>query len=511
MDSEQEKRADTTAKAGWIAFVAAALLWLAPTSQSLWIDEGSMGLLSRESTVSGLRTALGQIAGSEALMPLTALYFWTVEKFVGDGEWALRCGNLPWLWLGIICLALIGRRIGWPWLPLLFAVHPVVWFYADEIRPYAIQLGAGCWLALGFVQVVQSEGKSVTGLWNLGLAAAVVSTASFLGVFVVAAAGVVLILKAVVAHWVPTRRQLGVIGFLGAVNLAFLIIMLSRLMGGAGGSKSWTVGISNLGFALYELLGLSGLGPGREALRATAVTGGLSGTVHLLLPYFGVQSALLLLYGALFCTAIYLTRKGRDSSVFQLAILSGWVAVLSVVGLFIASLVMKFPFWGRHLAPMLPFLLVAVGAAASLLSTAGSSRRSGLLLFPLFALLLFSSLEIRFNPQQGKDDYRSATALALAEVAQGKRVCWIASRQPGQFYHLTFSTTWPPAPGTASIAIPVPGVDPAPDLLFVSKLDLFDRGGRGRALIRSYPMPPKEVGLSFLVYGYPAPSGASPQ
>ena len=64
---------------------------------------------------------LSHLWGSESLMPLTTNYFWLAEKVVGDSEWMLRLCNLTWLWFGIICMALAGKRIGCPWLPLLFA------------------------------------------------------------------------------------------------------------------------------------------------------------------------------------------------------------------------------------------------------------------------------------------------------------------------------------------------------------------------------------------------------
>jgi len=146
----------------WIVACSALIVTLAPSFQSFWIDEGTMALISR-STDFYKQILLGHMNASETMMPFATTYFWVLEKFVGDSEWALRLGNLPWLWFGIACMALIGKRTGWDWLPLLFAVHPVVWFYADEVRPYSIQLGAGCWMALGFVQLLQTRGKESWG------------------------------------------------------------------------------------------------------------------------------------------------------------------------------------------------------------------------------------------------------------------------------------------------------------------------------------------------------------
>lgn len=506
IEDQSSKRSGFAPRDLWIMLVAILLVSFAPTTQSFWIDEGTMGLVSRIGTFTELHSIMGRMNGSEALMPMATAYFWAWEKIVGENEWALRCGNLPWLWLGIVCLGCVGKRIAWPWLPLLFAIHPVVWFYADEFRPYAIQLGTGSWLALAFVQILQSEGKTYVGLWNLGLASVGTIGASLLGVFVVVAVVILLAIVATIQRWRLNYRQYGILGFFALVNLLLLLELISHLLAGASGSKVWKVGLSNLGFAAYELLGFVGLGPGREALRSTASLGGMSGAVSLLTPMLPGLAALALAYAALFYFFARVARDPRAKPFSRLAFLAGAVPFLTIACLFGAALDSKFPFWGRQLAPTLPFLLLALGAMAGALGQIWPARKTAFLLIPFFAVLLLSSLEIRLNSRHSKDDYRTAVAIAREGLSQGKQICWVAALGPAAYYHLPLSHTWPPAPGSVSLTLPPhePGV--TIDLIIVSKPEIFDQQKHLGEWINLPGEQATAVCPSFIVYQFPAGS-----
>jgi hypothetical protein len=501
MSSDHQNR--FSARDLWILIVALFIVALAPSFQSFWIDEGTMGLISRVPTFAEFQDVVVKMKGSEALMPLATTYFWAVEKIVGENEWALRCCNLPWLWLGIVCMALIGKRIAWPWLPLFFAIHPVVWFYADEVRPYAIQLGTGCWLTLGFVQLLQSEGTQTRGFWNFGLAAAATIAASFLGIFVVAAAGLILLIRAVIAHWRLTLRQYAVLGLLGVLNFGITFSIFLKMHAGAGGSKAWIVGFSNMGFASYELLGFIGLGPGRELIRTSAVIGGVDAASHLLIPSFFKLGLLVVIYGTLIYAVFRVSRQASKIPAFEMALLSGTVALLSVLCLFGAALESRFPFWGRHLAPTLPFLLLAIGGLAASLDSIWTKRQSSFLLITLFAVFIYSSAVIRWSPTHAKDDYRTASALAREALSHGKRVSWIGATQPAVYYNVPLSTTWPPYPGTASVRLPSPATDGQPDVIIVTKPDLFDRQGFLPHWIETPGVTVTAPCQSFVVYQFP--------
>jgi len=457
----------------WIVVCSALVITLAPSFQSFWIDEATMALISR-STVFYKQILLGHMTASETMMPFATTYFWVLEKIVGDSEWALRLGNLPWLWFGVFCMALIGKRTGWAWLPLLFAIHPVVWFYADEVRPYSIQLGAGCWLALGFVQLLQSEGRQSRGFWNFGFAAAVIISASFLGIFVVAAAGLVLLIQGFSRRWKLRAGQYGILGGVAILNLILVALMVLKIHAGAEGGRAWMVGVSNLGFAAYELLGFVGLGPGRESIRASATTGGSAAAAQLLIPSLFKLGLLVIIYGGVVYAAFRASRNSAGKPTLRLALLSCSVSVLSIGCLLGASLASSFPFWGRHLAPTLPFLLLSVAGAAAAIRSIWTNRQEAFLFVPLFLVLFYSSCVIRWSSTHAKDDYRAATTIAREYLAEGKRISWIAAPGPAMYYEIPLSNDWPPAPGTVSIILPTPGSNSRPDVILVSKPDVFD-------------------------------------
>jgi hypothetical protein len=88
-------------------------------------------------------------SGSDLQMPLYMLWIWACEKVFGSGEIALRAVNLFWILPGLIALWLALARQ--PRLQLaVFLVticNPFVWYYLNETRPYAMQIGASLFLA----------------------------------------------------------------------------------------------------------------------------------------------------------------------------------------------------------------------------------------------------------------------------------------------------------------------------------------------------------------------------
>jgi uncharacterized membrane protein len=360
-------------------------------------------------------------------------------------------------------------------------------------------------LALGFVQLLQSEGKQSRGLWNFGFAAAVIISASFLGIFVVAAAGLVLLIQAFRERWGLAAGQYGVLGGMAVMNLILVVLMVLKIHTGAEGGRVWTVGISNLGFAVYELLGFVGLGPGRELIRASATAGGSEAAAQLLIPSLFKLGLLLLIYIGMVYAAFRASKNSAAKPALHMALLSCSVAVLSVGCLLGACLASSFPFWGRHLAPTLPFVLLTIAGVASAMRSIWTTRQNAFLLVPLFVVLLYSSCVIRWSPTHAKDDYRTAAGLAREYMAEGKRVCWIAAPGPALYYEVPISNSWPPQPGTASIRLPDPGSPSRPDVILVSKPDVFDHQ---RTLPQWISLPGIDTSTpcqSFVLYQLPSP------
>jgi hypothetical protein len=157
----------------------------------------------------------------------------------------------------------------------------------------------------------------------------------------------------------------------------------------------------------------------------------------------------------------------------------------SAILLFLAALVVGFPFWGRHLAPVFPAFVAASGWVL-FLGWRAPSLAIKISAVSLLSLLLLSSLMISFAPMHAKDDYRSAAALALETVNEGGAIWWAADRSAAQFYGLT--TIVPD--GVASVEASEDGAFmansrdaayfaalPEPSLVILSKVDVYDRGG----------------------------------
>src|SRR5204863_234078 len=143
--------------------------------RSFWIDEALTAVKAMQPTFNSWWQAMAQEKASDLQMPLYMFYAWAYEKPFGSGEWALRLANLPWFLLGAVSfIRAFSSRPGaagffhndqqhadegvhapclnrtWTGTLLLsFSVlfSPFAWYYLDEARPYAMQIGAGLMIA----------------------------------------------------------------------------------------------------------------------------------------------------------------------------------------------------------------------------------------------------------------------------------------------------------------------------------------------------------------------------
>ena len=145
--SQSELRMTTLPKA--FAIVAFILCLFMPSAQSLWIDEAQTWHYASAPTVGALFSELNTTHTSEGLMPLGMLVPWAGIRIFGEGEWQLRALNILWAAVAVGAFLVLGRRWRVPWAPLFMAVQPFLWYYADEARPYALQIAASAWLLVG--------------------------------------------------------------------------------------------------------------------------------------------------------------------------------------------------------------------------------------------------------------------------------------------------------------------------------------------------------------------------
>jgi hypothetical protein len=464
------------------AAIAIALISAMPSTDSVWTDEAQTYHYAKQPNFQAWRTELVSAKESETLMPVGMFVPWVAAKVLATSEWRMRAINILWAILALIPLILISRQLSLPWLPVLFLVQPFLWFYANEARPYTLQIAEGSWLLLSLLRCLELGERGSRWVWCFVLSGVLLCATSLLGVIPFFAAFVVGIavfvkrgIRASRATWIPLILAVPPLLLLGRYYL-------SALHRGAGASKVWPVTVSNVAFAFYELLGFTGLGPGRVALRGAAAGDHGGGLMANLAPYLPAMIGLFLLYCVASVGYFHYLRNHKHA--LYLLVPSG-VVFISVLGLAILAAAAHFPFWGRHLAPVFPAIVLI---AAVSLSSIGLRRLaiSGLAA-TVCLLLIASSLQLRYADRHRKDDYRGATNRAAAALSSGKRVWWFADVWASRYYGLDVTIENPQASG-----LPIRPDDfsgkyqqlPAPDLIVLSKPDIYDKDFSLRAFIQ---------------------------
>lgn len=452
--------------------LAAALLMI--SNGSIWIDEGQTLHFAWQPDFATWWDTLRTNSKSEAQMPASMLFAWLGVQAIGDGEWQLRATNLLWVGLAGLAVGLAGRRLQNRFALAILLLHPFLWYYANEARPYALQIASGAWLIFLLVRWQESPEIRPGDAW-IFLAVAVTGYGSSL-LFAFPLLG---FFAAVALQWrwrrtLPSLSKAAVVPLVLAVMLlgGLTFYFLETLQRGAAGARLWKVGPTNLFFALYELLGFSGLGPPRNELRELARTPSVLLQTLLQPRFLGGLGGLSMVYAAV----LWHLWKQRRNTVVRLAS----VFILVTAGALLAgATVMKFPFWGRHLAPLLPAVVLLIALAVAPTAIAGIWRRN---IWPSLLLigLTISSLVVRFDAQYAKDDYRTAARLARRALDAGKTIWWSADNEEcAQYYQLHAAKrragdrlAFVVRPTAAEIA-----ALPRPDIVFQSKSDVFDIHG----------------------------------
>jgi hypothetical protein len=270
--------------------------------------------------------------------------------------------------------------------------------------------------------------------------------------------------------------SLGLLAGLLSLLAAFYIWTLLR---GAGGAKMWPVGVSNIAFSFYDMLGFSGLGPSRSDLRALAV-GGFGPLIKLMAGSFPALASL----AALYCFA-FVSFFRRKVFLQRPAAMAIFIIAGSFFCMTAASILVAFPFWSRHLAGIFPFMVFLIGLAIQAISP-GKAPWKHVCLVLIIGMLLFSSFNLRFNAAYSKDDYRSAAAIAR-KAMENNGIVWWAADPVGANYYGLFPATSDSQSGSAFLASNLsPGnlaSVPRPDVIALSKVDIYDHAGALQAWI----------------------------
>ena len=360
---------------GVLVFAAALVISLVATSgRSLWIDEACTAIRAIQPTLSTWWHAMEQEKTGCLQMPLYMLYTWGWTKLFGSSEWSLHLANLPWFAAGaaafILSFPVAGRCRLLAGCLVLFC--PFAWYYLDEARPYAIQLGASLLIVASLRRIAQGGGASGaqrTGplAWFLAGILVLCGTGLFGTIWTAGALGVLLILLSPRQLATLLKAQLG-LWVAAAVLLAGLAVYyVWTLTVGARGSGAATTTLGSVFFVGYEMLGFVGLGPGRVDLRSAGLTALHGYWVPLAL--YALATAPLI--GAALWRGLKLGQ--RKHLAIALCCCAPPLVILA------AGWAVHFRVLGRHLAPFVPVLLLlftlgGVGALVAAQSVGQATR-----------------------------------------------------------------------------------------------------------------------------------------
>lgn len=485
----------------WL-LAALGLLAVMVSNDSLWLDEADTAMYALRPDLMSWARWLWLDRQADCQMPLAMLCSWFSGVILGaETEWQLRAVNLVWGALAVMGMARVGQRLQMPWLPMLLAIQPYFWFYLNEARPYALQLGCGTWLLVALVEFHSERAAGTVWAWQLAVAGFLLFCATLLAPLPVAATVLAGAFIAWRAGWRPERRAVKILlgGLCACVPVAAYYV--ATLVHGTRGAQVWHVDLKFVAYVFYELTGMGGIGLSYADIRELARSPQLTHELMLRLPQFFLPALL----GGLLVAVSFFGLRSRSPG---RRLLPGILLVLAVtVGVFVAaSLVVQKAFWARHYAAIFPFYVTVLGIACAGI---GSSARRWWRCLPvaMCGLLIWSALNFRFAPALRKEDYRAAAQFARQALAEGKSVWWLAGGYVANYYGLP-PAYFEPEPGKVFVAVRT-RVDlrtlPLPAVVIYNKPDLHDADGVVRKIIAENHYGVADRYQGFIVWTNAAP------
>ena len=345
-------RAGPLLLAGAVFLVVAGLVLRVFTISDLWLDEAL--------SVNIAKLPLTEIPAAVRVDGAPPLYYWLLHLWMsvfGDGDVAVRSLSgvasaltLPVVWL--VADRLGGRRAAWA-AAFVLAVNPFAIRYATESRMYAL---VALEVALGLLAAIRALERPTLGRLGLvALAAAALLYTHYWGIYLLATAGIVLVVRAWKREpsaaaldgpgsrpWRdrlvgPDGRVLAALAVGGALWAPWVPVFLDQT---AHTGTPWATPVGPS--ALITVLGEFG--------------GGNSEGGRVLSLLLAILVLLGLLGRALAGGRIELDLRGRPAARPLFAIFLGCPAIAVVLGLVTGS-----AFVGRYTSVVLPFFAVLAG------------------------------------------------------------------------------------------------------------------------------------------------------
>jgi 4-amino-4-deoxy-L-arabinose transferase-like glycosyltransferase len=395
----------------------AAVLWTLAglTALGIAVRFASLGLQSyhHDEVITAMRVIPGSFADmlhrvktSESNPPLYYVLAWGWVKAFGSGEFGLRsltalfgAATVPVGYL--LGRQLASRRAGLV-LAGLIAVNPMLIWYSQEARSYALLVFFGALSLFFFVRALERGGGRDLGWWALASALALCS--HYFAVFAVAIEGLWL-LVALRSRW---RQLLAPLAAVAATGLALLPLANSQ------------TNPTHIGWIENS--------PLLERLWETGVSFLVGETGHVIAEAPRERYALIpvvLVAVALALVALRGDRRQRRGAALGLVLGLGVVALTAVAALLGKDYVVE-----RNLLPALIPLLAAVAIGFA------TARRAGVALaVVLAAYWLAFDVHVTQTPNLQRPDFRTVTE-ALGQPRLGRRaiVTWKLAADPVRYY-----------------------------------------------------------------------------
>ncbi len=478
MNTSETKSANVVANKNVLSVIWLILICLgwtvAISNHSFWLDEAhGAGWKARQSTLAEWwNDDFAQPQSTDSQIPLYVFYIWVYAKIFGSGEWILRAANLPFILFGFWALhKSFGQNpLKWP-VAIAAASSPFLWYYLNEARPYAMQVGSSFLIAGALQQLYKNSAAHQSRAWMAALSLGLIglSGSNLLGQIW---AGAAVATALFIFGWQQTKTLVQRHWLLCATTSVALIGLgiyyLWTLQSGSRATSVGTTTAKNLVFVLYELFGFSGLGPGRLEIRDHGLTS--------FRPYVGWLGA----YAIVLTPIIFVGLRYLFHSVPR-RILGFTFLFFGIVSCFLAyvGIFSQFRLLGRHFAPILFLLLYVLGMGILRMWISGNMLKK-ICVIAFVALSFVSCFLLRFDPRHAKDDYRAAANLARAALQNGKIVWWNANYRAAGYYRLAIRRKDSPALGARFFANPEPDELAAaskPGIVICSKPDIFDASG----------------------------------
>ncbi len=477
--------------------------FLAITHQSFWIDEGVAALKAMQPNIHGWWQSLRKDSDSNLQLIFQLFYLWGWEKIFGSAEYALRASNIPWFVVATVALMWSFPKNGRLQLSvlLLTLTSAFLWYYLSEARPYIVLFAFAAATTACLLRMVGEESSVDSSTWFRVFCLGSAGLCATSLIAVPWALGAML----ATGYWLGinrTRKLLLRFRYSTLITAAVILIVGAyyawTLHLGARASGVNRTSAGSVLFIIYELSGLSGLGPGRLELREFEFGAFRHGIPILLIGLCAISGLFLASVG------VAVRKVNRRSAIFfviavaipfLLAIIAGFLGHMRLLG--------------RHLTPLLPFLLafLALGLQRLLFDQRIIFKLAGLV---SILVCLFSDWEIRFAPRHRRDDYRSAVETVRKAVVAGKNVWWTAEPSLAEYYHAPLNSK--DFIVTSNASEDELAMATVPDLVCLSKPDIYDQNAVVRHYLQRHRFKVVETFPAFQIFepaggGLESPSG----